>query len=363
MILKGVFLKNFRNYSSQEIELSPGFNCIIGENGAGKTNILEAIGLLSTLKSFRGASDTDMMQWGTTSFFCSASMDSEPFSFEMGCAMEDALVRKRLKIDTRQVRRASEFFGRLPSVTFSPLDIAIINEGPEIRRRFFDGALAKTDPAYLKTYGDFRRILMSRNRVLKDIRLGNIRESELDVWDELFTDAGWRITETRIEFLEKFSRVFMPVYGSIADDDPPSILYRRSWKGESRNDFRASVSSIRSRELAMGISFIGPQRDDYLILNSRGISFSSSASQGQRRMAAVSLRLAEGSVLEQSRKEAAIVLVDDVFSELDSCRRRNLVEHLGGKRQIIITMVDSDCAQGLDGAAFFIAGGGKVLRR
>lgn len=362
MVITELVLKNFRNYSQQHIRFAPGINYITGENGAGKSNILEAVSLLSTLKSFRGASDSDMTSWASPGYFCSALTDNGSHLFEIGCSSVSGNIQKRLKVDSKEIRRATDFFGKLQTVIFSPLDLGIINSGPDSRRRFFDMVQSKTDDSYLHLLTEFRRILSERNRLLKNIKEGRVHSNtEIDTWDDLFISNSLRIMKRRSEFVKYFQVHFSRIFESLSCEESPDVEYQQSWKGNSESVLREELHRLRKREFMTGTSALGPQRDDFCIMSKSGRLFSSWASQGQRRTAAISMRLAESAVVEIARGEPCIILVDDVFSELDGSRRKALIDHLAGDRQIILTLVDVDNVDGyLPGGSHIVVKNGTV---
>ena len=343
MHIKELICKNFRNYRDLRIEFSPGINFIIGENGAGKTNILEAISITSQMKSFRNISDSEIIKWGETSYFCSSSLENSKHNkFDVGCAYFGDKLKKRVKVDGTEIRGVSEFYGKFLTVIFSPVDIDIINGPPDLRRRFFDSAISKIDPVYLKTLSEFKKVLQSRNRVLKKIRDEGIKElSELDVWDSLFSEKSSFIIKKRIGFLNEFEKTFKGHYIKISGEDgSPCINYSNSSESLDAASIYDKLFQSRRRDIILGSTGIGPQRDDYLICKNDGTGFVNYASQGQRRTASICLKISEFEIIESASAEKCVILVDDIFSELDEKRRKNMIEILRRGNQVIFTVVD-----------------------
>lgn len=343
MFIKKLILKNFRNYARLSAELSPNMNFIIGDNGTGKTNILEAISVAANLKSFRGVHDTDIVLWGEQSYFCHVDLDDTRYAeFEIGCAIINGKVKKRAKIDGVEVRKASDYFGRLLTVIFSPGDIAIITGAPEIRRKFIDGVISRIDVSYLDHLQNFKRILVSRNRVLKSLQDGkSFSHDELFVWDSMYADICSILIGERIKFIRSFYPVFYDAYARIADGErPPGIQYLNNTRETDSSAIMKQLVVNRKNDIATGSTGMGPQRDDYVFADEHGRVFNNYASQGQKRTAAIALKNAEAEIIETKRQDKVILMVDDIFSELDSKRRKCMIEILKGKRQVIFTMAN-----------------------
>ncbi|MFC1669664.1 DNA replication/repair protein RecF [Spirochaetota bacterium] len=338
-------IKNFRNYKDLSIEFSPNINFIIGDNGVGKTNIIEAISITSNLKSFRNITDSEIIKWGEDSYFCSSGVENnESNKFEVGCISLKDHIKKKVKIDDIVIKKASDYYGKLLTVIFTPLDINIINGGPENRRKFFDSVISKIDKNYLLALNDFKKILSSRNSLLKSLRDRRNRDfTELEIWDNMFSEKSSVIVKKRMEFLEKFNVLFKNSYISIAADDyPPEILYKPSTESEDKEIILQNLQRRRDRDIIFGSTGLGPQRDDFFMCNDSSTGFTNYASQGQRRTAAISLKVAENKIVEEEVQKKSIIIIDDIFSELDEKRRMNMIDIMKGGNQVIFTMVNSN---------------------
>ncbi len=344
MYIKDLTLKNFRNYANLTISFSPEINFIIGDNGVGKTNILEAISVASNIKTFRNIHDAELVRWNEDAYYCSVSVgDSEDRLFEIGCSAQSDKIKKRLKIDGQEIRSAGDYYGRLLTVVLSPGDITIINGTPDYRRRFFDSAISKIDASYFVTLNEFKKILTSRNALLKKIRSDSRELHQLDVWDTLFSEKAGSIISRRLAFIVTFNRIFREMYASIApDDEPPYIEYFSTTGTDDAAAIHEKLIAMRGRDMVLGSTGIGPQRDDFVLQNSAGNRFTNYASQGQRRTAAVTLKVAECVVIEEEKGKKSIILVDDIFSELDEKRRSAMIDILRRGNQILFTMVHFD---------------------
>lgn len=347
MYIEKLILKNFRNYSKLEINFSPDINFITGENGTGKTNIIEAISITSMLKSFRNIGDSEIIKWGEDSYFCASSVENcSNRTFEIGFANYTDGLKKKSKIDGKEIKKASEFYGKFLTVVFSPVDIDIINGSPDIRRRFFDSVISKIDLKYLEILSEFKRVLLSRNKVLKTIRdKGGNNLSQLEIWNNLFAEKSSFILKRRIEFIELFSDIFRKTYAFISKEkDVPDIIYNSSILGNNFDEtyILNKLERYTKRDIAFGSTGIGPQRDDYKIGKSVENLFVNYASQGQKRTASISIKLSECEIIEQKSKKKCVIMVDDIFSELDSNRRKNMVNLLRRENQVIFTMVNRE---------------------
>ncbi|MCU0846422.1 MAG: DNA replication and repair protein RecF [Spirochaetes bacterium] len=369
MHVKELSLKNFRNYGSQEIEFTNAVNFFIGENGTGKTNIIEAISILSNIRSFRNTPDSEIIKWGESGYYCSLQAgECENKKFEVGCLYQNDGLKKKIKIDGREVSNSSEYYGKLLTVFFSPSDISIIYGPPEARRRFIDSAISKIDSGYIATLLDFKKVLANRNSILRNIReKKKSDDGQLDVWDGLFTEKASVIIGKRKAFIERYASVFTESYKKImTGTGHPYIKYEPSIESADRDYIFNRLFRARRSDIYRGTTGQGPQRDEYLIMNENGRIFNHFASQGQKRIASISLKISENEIIEEDTGQKSILLIDDIFSELDEKRRGNMIEFLNKGNQIIFTMVNSNFT-GLinfnNHRNFFVEPGGIIKRQ
>lgn len=347
MYIQELSIKNFRNYCNLNITFSPEINFIIGNNGVGKTNILEAISVVSNIRTFRNIHDVDIIKWNEDSYYSSVRVGGEGDRlFEIGCSVDNEKIKKKLKIDGKEIKKASDYYGRLLTVILSPQDINIINSTPDYRRKFFDSVMSKIDLSYFEILGDFKKVLASRNKILKEIRFSHKKIKDIDIWDDLFCEKASIIIKKRYQFIEKFNAIFQYFYSNIAvDDEAPRIRYESTTKTDDRTGIHQLLTTGRSKDINLGSTSIGPQRDDFILENTSGNRFTNYASQGQRRTAAVTLKVTECIIIEEEKKSKAVILIDDIFSELDEIRRSKLIDLLRRGNQIIFTMVHFDPIQ------------------
>jgi DNA replication and repair protein RecF len=368
MYVDNLTLKNFRNYNDLTITFSPDVNFITGNNGIGKSNILEAISVLSNLKSFRNVQDSEIIQWGSGSYYCSCLLkESKNVKFEIGYIADGHRIKKKVKIDNNEIKNASDYYGNILTVIFSPIDIDIINGGPDLRRRFIDSVISKVDSGYFKTLTDFRKVLYSRNRLLKRIGKKEDDPKELEVWDQLFAQHASIIVGVRNKFVENLKTYFHSAYSNIAEEnEAPSLVYCPSLEDFDTGAILNTLNKMRKRDFLLGSTGIGPQRDDYKLVNTRGKNFLNYASQGQKRTAAIALKISESEIIESISGEKSIILVDDIFSELDDIRRKNLFYFLRRENQVIFTMVHSnsvDLGEFRDYKHFSIESEGNIITK
>ena len=346
MIIDTLKMIDFRNYKELNINFSPKINFITGKNGAGKTNIIEALSFISNLKSFRNASDYDMINWNSNSSYCSSKVIGSEFEkFEIGIIKDQKTVKKKIKIDNNDIKKVSDYYGKLLTVIFSPSDIDIINGTPDLRRRYFDSVISKIIPGYIDELNKFKTVINSRNALLKKIRerLSDIRE--LDIWDKMYSDKASIIFKKREIFIKEYSSFFSKIYMDISKEElPVSIFYNSSLKDSDAILIYNEIKKNRNNDIKRGATSLGPQRDDYNFKDKRGFDFTRYASQGQRRTAAIALKISEFEIIKKAKNKKSVILVDDIFSELDEKRRYNMLDLLIEKGQLIFTMVNSDIA-------------------
>lgn len=366
MNLAQLILKNFRNHQNTEIVFAPGINFFIGSNGAGKTNILEAISILSNLRSFRNISDAEIIRWGEISYYCCSRTSGESHhKFEIGCGMVSDKLKKKVKIDDSEIKRASDYYGKLLTVIFSPLDINIISGPPETRRRFFDGIISKIDIDYFISLNDFKKIVLSRNKVLQSLKEKRAYKSdELDIWDGMLSGRASLIIKKRSQFLKKFKNTFQQAYTHISGgQESVDLNYAPSLSSDEKERIQEKLLSVRERDILSGSTNFGPHRDDYLFYGPGEVNFNHCASQGQKRTAAIALKAAEAGVVEESTGDKTVILVDDILTELDEARRNKMLELLRRGNQVIFTMVNTGLLDFKDFSGyknFFVEPGGFV---
>lgn len=373
MRLTGLTIRNFRNLESVNLSPAPGVNVIYGENAQGKTNLMEAVYLLTGQKSFRAARESDFVRFGEETarieadFICQGRQKSAAL----------ALGSKKQAWLSGVECTPGELTGEFLAVVFSPGELALIQQGPAERRAFLDGAISQVMPRYLATLAAMSRILLQRNTLIADMqKSGNAAAMEplLETWDRSLARAAYSVCHARARFLRRLAPPAAEIYQSICrrGDQPFRLSYQPSipapqgadWAeispAEGEAHIRATLAAARGEDYKNYCTTLGPHRDNFEVTLA-GVSARSFGSQGQQRSCALALKLAQCRVMEETLGEAPIILLDDVLSELDRTRREYFLrgEHPG---QVFITCCDRGAARQLCGGAAFRMKEGRLYR-
>ena len=324
MYIESVQLKNFRNYDSLELDLAQGTNIFYGNNAQGKTNILEAIYVCGTTKSHRSACDSELIRFGEDEAHIRmhVSKDGVPHKIDMHLKKNKA---KGAAIDGMPIRKASELFGLIKLVLFSPEDLNIIKSGPRERRRFMDSQLCQLDRLYFSRLSDYNKILMQRNKLLKDLAFQPSLEPTLDVWDEQLLRYGIPIIRQREQFIGELNETVREIHSQLTCGKEEIRLFYEPDSGPDY--FSERLKQNREKDLKYRTSSEGPHRDDFRVEINQ-VDIRHFGSQGQQRSAALSLKLSEIYLIRQKTGEMPVLLLDDVLSELDSSRQKMLLQNM-----------------------------------
>ncbi|MDP4219270.1 MAG: DNA replication and repair protein RecF [Bacteroidota bacterium] len=347
MRARSLILTNFRNHLRTEIaDFTPGINVISGQNGAGKTSILEALSVAALTKSFTEAADNTLVQTGAENF----SLDAQ-FLSDLGVGLRSKVeyhlgppARKSIHVNNDKLRRASDLIGRIPIVALTPDDKVITGGSPEERRRFLSLVLSQSSRLYLEDEIEFRKALRHRNSLL-----GNLREQGTSIarasallapWTEVVIERSARIMSRRATFIKEFSPFLLESYELVSGaSESPSLRYAPmgfEHDAESAHQLRAFLEEEHNRreqeELKRGMTLIGAHRDELVILIAPEREAKRFASQGQHKSLLVAMKLAEFSYLRDATNETPILLLDDVFSELDAARSHRLLQLIASGR-------------------------------
>lgn len=348
MFLKELRLRNFRNYFELSLFFKKGVNILVGENAQGKTNLLEAIHFVNTLQSFRTQDEKNLINTSAGEAALSAVVEAGAGAKSISLFIDNK--GKRAKVNNRKISRASEFLSETHVITFSPDDLFLIKDQPSERRRYFDRAILPHVPSYLKTINRYDKILHQRNHLLKDIqgRKNGAEKGLLTAWDDQLIEEGARLLVKRYDFAEEIKLFLEGIFKAISRSQKRlSIFYDSpimpAMEGplntdEIKKQFRNSLEEAREEELRCGHTLIGPHRDDFaFILDDQGAK--ATFSQGQHRLAILALKLSEAALYKQRFSEHPILLLDDVFSELDEARGEALTAQIinMGIEQVFIT--------------------------
>lgn len=331
MIIKSLKLKNFRNYNLLKIDFNHATNIFYGDNAQGKTNILEAVYFSGTTKSHRGTKDRDMIQFEKEEAHIEAIIDKRgvPFQIDMHLKKNSP---KGIAINKIPIKKASELFGIVHLVFFSPEDLNIIKNGPSERRRFMDLELSQIDKLYLNDLSNYNRVLNQRNRLLKDIAFNSMLKDTLDVWDTQLAVYGSKIIDRRNKFIYQINEIIKEIHFKLTGNkEEISLMYEPNVR---KSEFEEVIFRNRERDLKMKSTTSGPHKDDICFLANR-LDIRKFGSQGQQRTAALSLKLSEIELIKSVIKDTPILLLDDVLSELDKNRQNYLLESINDIQTLV----------------------------
>lgn len=368
MILKKFKLANFRNYSELELSFNAKFNYIYGDNGHGKTNILEAISLLTFGKSFIGSGEIDCVKFGEEEFFITGEFENEIDNTDLIVLNYNAEARKKTYNLNREPIRSfsADLFGRIPVVFLSPHSLNITYGHPGERRKFFDIMISQTGTIYLDYLKKLVKLVKLKNALMKKgSRYAPADKDELlNSYNEKLADVGSEIIFRRLVFLKEFKTFFEKNFKYLtAEDNYCSINYysdvtgevnypdiEKYSPGEIKKKIENTLEEKRKEEIERGLTLVGPHRDDFLFKlekdkghnNGEIFDLKNHASQGEHKTFVVALILAEFDFLKEKRNTAPLLLLDDILSELDSGRVSKIVSHLKDFGQIFLTTTGDD---------------------
>lgn len=391
MFIKHLSLANFRNYATAEIELKPGVNLLVGQNGQGKTNLVEAIRYLSTLSSHRVAGYQPLIRQdqGQAIVRALASYEERDVLVELELNRDSP---NKARVNKSPAQKVRDILGYVNSVTFAPEDLDIVKRDPSNRRAFIDELVVQVWPRFAGVYADFERVLKQRNTLLKTARQTGAKGSALstlDAWDQSLVSYGSEIVAARIDLIERLRPHLFAAYQSIAiANNEPRILVKSSLMGDAvpsgwnsnaddeddgleyietgdratiEEMYRTKLAAVRPKEMERGITLVGPHRDD-LVLMLGSLPAKGYASHGESWSYALALRLASIALLRaETRSGDPVLILDDVFAELDAGRRQRLAAMVLENEQVLITAaVAEDIPEKLISTVFNVSAGTVV---
>lgn len=340
-------LQNFRNYIDEKIEFKPGTNILIGENGQGKTNIVEGIYYLLTGKSYRVQREQDLLRWEQSEFHLYGDflMKNHKISLESHYKNK----KKMIKINRVPCQRLSDFVGTINVIFFSPDDLVIIKGGPLERRRFLDLHITQMRPGHVSLLNAYNKVIQQKSALLKTHIERSQKYSQLQLWNEQLIELGRKIIYNRSNITERIQDVADLIYGNLTlKKEKLQIFYLALGKkdiSEAISEYPKILHNKLDQEIERQMVLVGPHRDDLqILLNDKPARLF--ASQGQQRSIVLCLKLAELELINQDKGEYPLLLLDDVLSELDSFRRDYLIKFIKSSSiQTIITMTSADSHQ------------------
>lgn len=321
MIIESIELKNYRNYDELHMEFSPGTNILYGNNAQGKTNILEAVYVCCTTKSHRGSKDRDMIHFHEDESHIKLNIrkNDVPYRIDMHLKKNKA---KGVAINGVPIRKASELFGIVNVVFFSPEDLNLIKNGPAERRKFIDLELCQLNRLYVHSLVSYNRILMQRNKLLKELMFKPEYEETLDIYDMQLVQFGREIIRYRLDFIARLNEIIFDIHFNLSGEkEHLKIIYDPDVETDC---FEQQLRKSRQQDIKQKTTLTGPHRDDIGFFIDE-IDIRKFGSQGQQRTAALSLKLAEIELVKKIVKDYPILLLDDVLSELDGNRQNHLL--------------------------------------
>jgi DNA replication and repair protein RecF len=361
MYLSSLQIRNFRNLKETQLQFNPGVNIFLGQNGQGKTNLLEAIYFLGIARYFRTSCDSALITQGMNGFFLSGTVVHQYIQDKIDVFLEDT---KKVRINNKFLPRIIDLIGHFQVIIFFPEDLHIVKGTPDIRRRFLDILLSQSNPQYLHYLQRYHKIHKHCNEMLWQLktRQQEITMSELDVWDIQRQEVGSQLIKARKEAIEALNDLAASVHHQIAsfhlleEEMENSEILKISYKPSMFDKEK------RRDEIQKGRTLSGPHLDD-MAFWINGIDAKRFSSQGQQRTAAISLRLAEMEYLYQQTKELPVLLLDDICSELDDIRRGYLMKAINQGGQIFITTTSIETVKELiDGATVWTVRDGLISR-
>lgn len=362
MIIEKISFKEYRNLKNAEVLPNPGVNVICGDNAQGKTNFLEAIWLFTGGRSFRGAKDKELVSFGAQN--ASLAMDAVSFERNQSLKIDIANGKRVVTINKVLQQSASSLVGKLCAVVFSPAHLALVKDGPSVRRKFLDTAICQTQPHYTAHFLRYNHVLTQRNTLLRYLQKSKNLVDTLDVWEEKLAEYGAEIVARRFSYMEKLKELSSKFYtGLSAGKEVLTLNYRTSAASEVfeekrkiKEDFKCKLKKSREEDIFAGFTTKGPHRDD-IDIKINGKSSRLFSSQGQQRSIVLALKLAEAELVQQIIGERPIILLDDVLSELDLSRQNYLLNSILEK-QVFITCCEPELTKRLSvGKVFEVSQG------
>lgn len=354
-----LYLKNYRNFKLADLKFNPRLNLFIGKNAQGKTNILESLYYLGTGSSHRTNIDSDLIHWGSDYFFLKTDLQKRNRDMVISFGYNKS--KKEIKIDSNPLNKISDLMGYINIVLFSPEDLQMVKGNPSFRRKFLNLEISQVNPYYHYNLQKYKQVVRQRNLLLKEMRMQTKKAERnrelLFVWDQQLSDLGSRLIKKRLEVVEKLDILARLTHRKITDGRETLRMKYSSSLGEITNQLKfAEIKEIFQRQLLSkvdyeihrGSTLLGPHLDDLELLVNE-INVRQYGSQGQQRTTALALKISELEFMKSEIGEYPILLLDDVFSELDSVRKSHLLEVIKDKIQTFITSTDTESVREIQG--------------
>lgn len=344
MHLESLHLVNFKNYLETEVSLSAGINCFVGKNGAGKTNILDAVHYLSICKSYMNVVDRQNIRFDQPFFVIQGNWIKDDVSININCAVKLG-AKKVFRRNKKEYEKLADHIGQFPAVMISPYDRDLISEGSELRRKWMDGIISQFDRKYLESIQRYAKVLAQRNALLKNMAEHRLFDPEaIEVWDIQLIRLGNEIYKKRKAFLEEFIPVFQKHYDAIGSEEEEVHMVYRSQLNEA--SFDHLLKEFQKKDAFTRYSNAGTHKDD-LIFQIKGHPVKKFGSQGQQKSFIIALRLAQYEWLKSHLGVSPVLLLDDIFDKLDHSRVEKLMKLVANNffGQVLVTDTDLERVQ------------------
>lgn len=340
MKVKELKLKNFRNYELLDLKFEKPLVVFTGKNAQGKTNILEAIYFSALGKSFRSCKDKDVVKWDKENGKSEILIENRFRNKKIECFFSKEQ-KKTIKVEQIPIKRIGELLGELTIVFFSPDEMRLIKDSPDERRRFMNINISQTDRKYFYLLNRYEKVLQNRNKLLKMSKNIEILKETIDIWDKALCDIAEKISLARAEFVKEISPFAQKAHSYLSSgSEEIEIKYKSSFENNYKTNMLKTLQKNLEKDYRLGYTSVGPHRDEIDIFIN-GVEVKAFGSQGQQRTVALSLKLAELEIIKERTGEYPILLLDDVFSELDENRREKLLKFTS-RTQTFITTTDFD---------------------
>lgn len=353
MFIKKLILKDYRSYLEKTFEFSDKINILVGKNAQGKTNVLEAIFFMIIGKSFKTSKEKEVVAWNKENAYIKGEFQKKYREVEIELFFLKER-KKSIKIDGINIHKMGELLGSVNAVFFSPEELKLIKESPEDRRKFINVVLSQTNKKYFYLLGRYEKVLANRNKLLKSVKELSLIKDTIDIWDRALAELANKIYIERKNFIEELSPFAKKAHEYLSGgSENIEIQYKSSFDGEDYEDkMIKALSKNLEKDFRLGYTSVGVHRDDIdIFLN--GVEVKNYGSQGQQRTTALSLKLAELEFIKNRVGEYPILLLDDVFSEIDAERRKKLLK-FASKTQTLITCTEFEPPKNFDGRIFEI---------
>lgn len=358
MYLAQLYLNNFRNYFQQHLKFNSNYNFFIGANAQGKTNLLEAIYILGTGASHRTSVTSELINWEENKFYLKGEVIKKEQNYQLTVSQEGR--SKQVSVNNNNLDKISDLMGYLNVVIFSPEDLKLVKGSPTQRRKFINLELSQVNSYYNHLLHDYNKVLKQRNNLLKEIRAQQSPQEMLEVWDQQLINLGSKIISRRLNALTKLTPLARLTQRKLTNGqetlelnyDTKLAIDKNSSQAEIKEKFSAYLQKIKDKEIERGVTTVGPHRDDISLLVN-DIDVRKYGSQGQQRTTALALKLSELEFMRSKVGEYPVLLLDDVFSELDNNRSSKLLTTVRNKVQTFITSTEREEVVNLNKNKFF----------